>query len=67
MRISARELVAIADRMAARAERTEAPPPRRVRSDLQIAAAGLQVLASVCAGGVEVEAPQGPVGGVDAD
>jgi hypothetical protein len=54
MKISARELIAIADRMAARAGRTEAPPPRRVRSDLQIAAAALRVLASVCAGGVEL-------------
>jgi hypothetical protein len=52
MRITARELIAIADRMASRTARSEAPP--RVRSDLRLAAGALRVLAAVCAGGVEL-------------
>jgi hypothetical protein len=60
MKITARELIAIADRMASRAARSEAPPPPRVRSDLRIAAASLRVLASVCAGGVELPEEEAP-------
>jgi hypothetical protein len=56
--ISARELLAVADRLAARAARTEDRGlimlTARVRSDLRIAAASLRVLASVCAGGVDI-------------